>query len=150
MRIQILKVQKSNKPLNDTKLCVTGLITENTPFNEQAYEMVVHVYENGDLGFLPDKIIEVKKRHYENNIVKYGMDALLKGVEISSLMSLVDGPGEGSDFDLFKKDVDSLAYSIVAKMEQETFFNNYDPENMRIYIRDRILSLKQKFNIEPK
>ena len=58
-------------------------------------------------------------------------------------------PGDSS-MDHYAKEVESIAYSIVARMEQDTFFDNYNPAKMRKYIEDKLLSLRDKFKIEPK
>ena len=150
MKIKILKVQKSNRPVWDTKLTIDGIINgkENIPSTEQAYEMVVNIYED-EASSLPIKTINISDKHYENNIIKYGMEALLKGVELGSMLSIAQEPGDNS-IDHFKREVEAIAYSIVGRMEQDTFFNNYNPANMRDYIENKLMKLKDRFKIEPK
>ena len=150
MKIKILKIQKSNRPIWETKLSVDGIINgkDNIPSTEQAYEMVVNIYED-ERSALPIKTISVGEKHYENNIVKYGMEALLKGVELGSMLSIAQEPGDNS-VDHFKREVEAIAYAIVGRMEQDTFFNNYNPSNMRDYIEEKLLKLRDRFKIEPK
>ena len=150
MKIKILKIQKSNRPIWETKLSVDGIINgkDNIPSTEQAYEMVVNIYED-ERSALPIKTIIVGEKHYENNIVKYGMEALLKGVELGSMLSIAQEPGDNS-VDHFKREVEAIAYAIVGRMEQDTFFNNYNPSNMRDYIEEKLLKLRDRFKIEPK
>lgn len=150
MKIKILKIQKSNRPIWETKLSVDGIINgkDNIPSTEQAYEMVVNIYED-ERSSLPIKTISVGEKHYENNIVKYGMEALLKGVELGSMLSIAQEPGDNS-VDHYKREVEAIAYAIVGRMEQDTFFNNYNPSNMRDYIEEKLLKLRDRFKIEPK
>ena len=150
MKIKILKIQKSNRPIWETKLSVDGIINgkDNIPSTEQAYEMVVNIYED-ERSALPIKTISVGEKHYENNIVKYGMEALLKGVELGSMLSIAQEPGDNS-VDHYKREVEAIAYAIVGRMEQDTFFNNYNPSNMRDYIEEKLLKLRDRFKIEPK
>jgi len=148
MKTKILKVQKSNFPIWETKLSVNGPISDSTPFYEQSYEMRIDLYYTEDK-YLQDRTIIVDSKHYESNISKYGMDALLKGVELTSLFDATAEPG-GLDIDHYRKEVESIAYSIIAKMEQDTFFNHYNPVKLKDYIEDKLLSLKNKFKIEPK
>jgi hypothetical protein len=144
MKKRVLSVQKSKLSIWDTGLSINGMISDETPSDEQAYEMKVDVYYD-DSNLLPDRTIIIDEIHYEGNILKYGMEALLKGVVLDSLISVM----EDSD-DLFITNVDLISHSIIAKMEQDSFFNSYSPDKMRTYIRTKILSLKEKFDINPK
>lgn len=148
MRIKVLKIQKSNKSIWETKLSVHGTIDDTTQSTEQAYEMMLHVYD-GENSMLPTKSIVVSEQHHANNIRKYGMDALLLGVNLVSALSVTEEHGS-NHYDKFEKEIESIAYSIVARMEQDTFFNHYNPAKMREYIEDKLMSLKDKFKIERK
>jgi len=150
MKIKILKVQKSSRTTWETKLSIDGIINEKDTVssNEQAYEMVVNLYDDENSA-LPIKTIDIDDKHYENNISKYGMEALLRGVELTSLLSITQEPGDSS-IDHYKREAETIAHTIVARMEQDTFFNNYNPENMKDYIENKILQLRDKFKIEPK
>lgn len=148
MKIKILKVQKSKLPIWDTGLSMTGIINDKTSSQEQSYSMVVNFFDN-ELSVLPDKTIVIEEKHYERNIAKYGMEALLKGVELTSLLEVTQEPGDISD-EQYKREIESIAYAIVGRMEQDTFFNNYNPSHMREYIEDKLMKLKEKFNIESK
>lgn len=150
MKIKILKIQKSSRSIWETKLSIDGIVNgkENIPSAEQAYEMVVNIYED-ETSSLPLKTISINEKHHENNISKYGMEALLRGVELGSMLSIAQEPGDNS-IDYYKREVEAIAYSIVGRMEQDTFFNNYNPTNMRDYIEDKLLKLRDRFKIEPK
>jgi len=150
MRTKILKIQKSAKPIWETKLSIDGIINgkDNIPPTEQAYEMVLSIFEDED-SLAPIKNIVINTEHHANNIAKYGMDALLRGVNLVSMLSITEHPDikhEGA----FDKEVEAIAYSIVGRMEQDTFFNNYNPGKMREYIEEKIIRLKDKFRIESK
>ena len=145
MKIKILKVQISHKPILETKLSINGHISDATLHDEQSYEMIVYLYRN-EIKSILDKTIIVSERHYDSNISKYGMESLLKGVEISSLFEVAE-EHSGDDLDHYKKEVELIAYSIIAKVKQEAFF---DPEKLKNYIEIKLLSLKDKFDIEPK
>lgn len=147
MTIKILKVQKSNRPIAETKLSINGISTDASS-TEQAYEMRVDIFED-EISLLPIKTIILKDEHYNNSILKYGMVALLRGVEIASLLDITQEPGDNS-IDHYKREAESIAHSIVSRMEQDTFYDNYSPENMKDYIEDKILKLRDKFKIEPK
>ena len=150
MRTKILKIQKSSKSIWETKLSIDGIVNgkDNIPPTEQAYEMVLAIYENENSTF-PIKNIIIGPEHHENNIVKYGMEALLRGITLVSMLSITEHPG-AKHGDTFEKEVEAIAYSIVGRMEQDTFFNNYNPSKMREYIEDKINHLKDKFKIEIK
>lgn len=150
MKIKILKIQKSSRALWETKLSIDGIISgkDNIPSTEQAYEMVVNLYVD-EISALPVRTIYIDEKHYENNISKYGMESLLKGVELNSLLSVAQEPGDDS-IDYYKREIEAIAYAIVGRMEQDTFFNNYNPTNMRDYIEDKLLGLRERFKIEPK
>ena len=147
MEIKILKAQKSSKSILETELAIDGIVTENDRVSERepAYELVVHVYayENADI---PLRTIEVENKYYIQNVNRYGMEELLKGVELTSLLSIT----EKVLSDLFDKEIEAISYSIVARMNKETFLNNYIPNNMREYIENKLIELKTKFKIEPK
>lgn len=154
MKTNILKVQKSNRSIWETKLSISGHISDRTVAGEQSYEMVVNIYNTPalsayDYDSTPDKTIIVDESHYETNISKYGMEALLRGIDIASLLSIT-GESKNTSIDHYNKEIESIAYSIVAKMEQETFFNTYDPNKLRKFIESKLASLKDKFYIEPK
>lgn len=151
MDIKILKAQKSsNRSIWNTKLSIDGIINgkDNVPASEQAYELVVDIfaYEHADT---PLRTIDIDPEYYAQNVQKYGMSALLKGVELTSVLSVTEDPGRGFLLD-FEREAEAIAYSVVAKMEQQTFFNNYNPNNMRDYIEQKILELKDKFKIDSK
>lgn len=148
MKIKILKVQKSSRSIWTTKLSINGPISDETPSGGQAYEMVVNLYDEEN-NTLPIETIVVDEKYHANNISKYGMEALLKGIELSSILNITMEPGDNS-IDHYKKEIESIAYSIVARMEQDTFFNNYNPNNLRDYIESKLLQLRDKFKIEPK
>lgn len=148
MKIKILKVQKSNRSIWETKLSINGPISDATAPGEESYEMIVNLYD-GETSSLPTRTIIIEEPHHQTNISIYGMEALLKGVEIASLFNVMMGHSEVT-VDHYTKEVESIAYSIVARMEQDTFFNNYNPAKMREYIEDKLLSLRDKFKIEPK
>lgn len=148
MKTKILKIQRCyNRTVWETKLSIHGPISDETHSGEQAYEMRVDFYE--DDSSIPYKTIIIDEKHYENNISKYGMEALLLGVELISLLNITEEPGDES-VDHYKREIESIAYSIVAKMEQDTFFNNYNPDNLRRHIEGKLLKLREKFKIEPK
>lgn len=145
MITKILKVQISHTPIWDTGLSINGPISDATPHDEQSYEMRIDFYRDENKSF-PEKAIIVAEKHYDNNISKYGMPALLRGVELTSLLYVVEEP-KSNDMDHYKREVELIAYSIVAKVEQETFFN---PDKLKKYIENKLLALKDRFNIEPK
>lgn len=149
MKIKILKAEKSIRSIWDTKLSIKGIIGDNedVPFTDQAYELVVHIFANEGEA-IPLRTIKIKDEYYAHNVSKYGMDALLKGVELTSMLSITESPG-GSD-DLFKRETEAIAYSIVARLERDNLFNQYNPNKLREYIEDKLLNLKVKFKIEPK
>lgn len=142
MRIKILKIQKSSRPIVETKLSKDGPVT--LPSDEESYEMRLDIYyENG--GSLPEKTMIISPQFHADNIAKYGMEALLKGVDLISALSITEK--YGSKHDTLGNEANAIAYSIVARMEQNTFFNHYDPKKMQEYISSKILGLKDKFNI---
>jgi len=150
MRTKILIVQKSNQPIWKTKLSVEGIVGKEGEIMPatQSYEMVLNIYED-EKSPIPVKTMVISSEHHEKNILKYGMEALLRGVSLISMLSITE-PHNTKPDDTFKKEVESIAYSIVGRMEQDTFFNNYNPAKMREYIEDKINRLKDKFKIEPK
>lgn len=150
MKTKILIIQKSKKPIWETKLSVDGIVNgkDNVPPTEQAYEMVLHIYED-ESSQIPLRTMIISPQFHEDNIAKYGMKALLKGVNLVSMLSVTEKHGTKNE-DSFNKEVEAIAYSIVARMEQDTFFNNYNPAKMREYIEDKIKHLKDKFIIEQK
>jgi hypothetical protein len=150
MRTKILRIQKSAKPIWETKLSIDGIINgkDNIPPTEQAYEMVLSIFEDED-SLAPIKNIVISPEHHENNILKYGMETLLRGVTLVSMLSITEHRDIKHE-DTFEKEIEAIAYSIVGRMEQDTFFNNYNPTKMREYIEEKITRLKDKFRIEPK
>ena len=150
MRTKILKIQKSHRPIWETKLSVDGIINgkDNIPSTEQAYEMVLNIHES-ESSIIPVKTIVINSDHYSSNISKYGMEALLRGVNIVSMLSITE-QSDSKHKDTFEKEVESIAYSIVGRMEQDTFFNNYNPSKMLEYIEEKIKRLEDKFKIELK
>lgn len=145
MITKVLKVQTSGRPIWKTKLSINGPISDLTSHDEQSYEMRVDIYLDENT-LIPEKTIMVDEKHYENNISKYGMAALLKGIELTSLLDVAEGY-TSDESGRYYREVELIAYSIVAKVEQEMFFN---PDKLRSYIESKLLSLKDKFNIEPK
>jgi hypothetical protein len=65
------------------------------------------------------------------------------------MLSITQEPGD-STIDHFKREAEAIAYSIVDRMEHDTFFNNYNPTNMRDYIENKLMKLRDRFKIEPK
>lgn len=114
------------------------------PSDEESYDMRLDIYyENG--GSLPEKTMIISPQFHADNISKYGMEALFRGVDLISALSITEK--HGSKHDTLEDEITVIAYSIVAKMEQDSFFNHYDPNKMQKYISSKILSLKDKFNI---
>ena len=150
MRTRILKVQKSSRPIWQTMLTSSGPVSDSNRYSMgcQSYEMRVDLYSDENR-LIPDKTIIIDAKHYENNIAKYGMEALLRGVELTSLLSIAEEP-KNDVIDHYKREVESLAYSIVAKMEQDTFFNHYNPDKLRDYIKTKMIGLRDKFDISLK
>lgn len=149
MKIKILKAEKSIRSIWDTKLSIKGIIGDNedVPFTDQAYELVVHIFANEGEA-IPLRTIKIKDEYYAHNVSKYGMDALLKGVELTSMLSIAES-SPGSQ-EVFKREVEAISYSIIARLEKDTLFNTYNPHKLREYIEEKMLNLQVKFKIEPK
>lgn len=149
MKIKILKAEKSVRSIWDTKLGIKGVIGENddVPFTEQAYELVVHIYDF-EHAETPLRTVKIKDEYYTHNVQKYGMEALLKGVELNSMLSIAES-SPGSQ-EVFKREVEAISYSIIARLEKDTLFNTYNPHKLREYIEEKMLNLQVKFKIEPK
>jgi len=150
MKTKILIIQKSDRPLWETKLSIDGIVGEkgNSIPSTQAYEMALHIYEDEN-SQVPLRTMIISPEFHPNNIAKYGMEALLKGVDLVSMLSITEKHGTKNE-DAFVKEVEAIAYSIVGRMEQDTFFNNYNPGKMREYVEEKIIRLKDKFRIEQK
>jgi hypothetical protein len=146
--MKILKVQKSKRPIWETKLSINGLISDEISLNEQSYEMLIELYDSED-SLNPEKTILVAHKHYEDVVSRYGMTSLLQGVKIESLFGILKGQ-EVSEQDSFKNDAEDIANSIVEKMEHDSFYDEYNPGRLREYIEGKILDLKNKYKIEPK
>ena len=114
------------------------------PSAEEAYEMRLDIYYE-DGGSLPEKTMIISPQFHADNIAKYGMEALFRGVDLITALSITEK--YGSRHDTLEDEANAIAHSIVARMEQDTFFNHYDPKKMQKYISSKILSLKDKFNI---
>lgn len=148
--MKILRIQKSKRPITDTCLSINGVVNDFLIISpdEQSYEMVINFYKDS-ITPIPVTCINVHPNHHQNNISKYGMAALLKGIEMTSVLDIAEkAPNDCNDY--YQKEVEAIAYMIVGKMEQDTFFNNYNPNKLREFIENKLLSLKDKFRIEPK
>lgn len=146
--MKILKVEESSRSIQETGLCIHGLISLATPDDLQAYEMHVDLYEHEE-SLIPDKTIIVNKSYHADIIKQYGMPALLQGIKIDYLFGIINSQ-ESYPGDLFKSEVESIASNIVDRLEHQTFFDDYSPDRFKEYIENKILDLKQKFKIEPK
>lgn len=147
MSFKVLRMQPSIKPLSETKLTVFGIVTEETELYTQSFEMVVESYtEEEDLA--PESVIEVGPIYHAAIIEKYGLTPLLSGVRVDSVFDILMETSKPDE--LFQKEAERIAYSIIAQFERDTLFNNYNPGKIREYIENKILDLKEKFKIQPK
>jgi hypothetical protein len=147
MSFKVLRMQPSIKPLSDTKLTEFGPVDDDTIQNTQSFEMVVESYVSED-DLSPDSIIEVNPEYHTIIIEKYGLTPLMCGVRIDSISDIL--METSSPNELFQKEAERIAYSIIAQFEKDTLFNNYNPGKIREYIENKILDLKEKFKIQPK
>ncbi len=148
MSIKIIKVQKSKRPIWETKLSIDGPISSEIKMGEQAYEMTIELYERED-SLISEKTIVVNEIHYLDIISQYGMSALMEGVRINSLFGIIKGQ-DVYPTDLFQSAVENIASSIVDRVTHDCFFDDYNAGNFREFVEHKILDLKKRFKIEPK
>lgn len=150
MSFVVLRMQTSLRSLEETKLCVEGIVNSSTPDYAIPFEMVVENY-NDITDETYSSVVSVSSNFYEGLIEKYGITPLLQGIKLDSVSEILDVfDSEAETNKLFHKEVEKIAYSVVAQFEKDTLFNNYNPGKIREYIENKILDLKEKFNIQPK
>lgn len=148
MSLRILRMQPSERNLDETKLCIEGIVTKDTPDYAKPFDMVIEFYQN-DEDLMPTNTILVANEHHFVFINEYGIDALLDGVV--SKESVMDILKKGLTVDeLFEKEAEKIAANIIAQFEKDTLFDNYNPGKLREYIENKIMDLKEKFIIQEK
>lgn len=148
MSIKIIKIQKSKRPIWETKLSIDGPISSEVKMGEQAYEMTIELYESED-SLISEKTIVVNEIHYLDILSQYGMSALMEGVRINSLFGIIKGQ-DVYPTDLFQSTVENIASSIVDRVTHDSFFDDYNAGNFREFVEHKILDLRKRFKIEPK
>lgn len=150
MSFVVLRMQTSTRSLSETKLCVEGIVNASTPDYAIPFEMVVENY-NDITDETYSSVVPVSPGFHEGLIEKYGITPLLQGIKLDSVSEILDVfDSEAETNKLFQKEAEKIAYSVVAQFEKDTLFNNYNPGKIREYIENKILDLKEKFNIQPK
>jgi hypothetical protein len=144
MNFKILKMQPSIKPLSETKLCVNGIITLETPEYAISFEIIIEQYKESE----PSRIIDINQSHYASIIDKYGVALLLEGVKVDFVSDILDDK-ENVKY-ILQKEAEKISYSIIAQFERDTLFNQYNPGKLREYIENKIMDLNEKFKIESK
>jgi len=144
MNFKILKMQPSIKPLSETKLCASGIITLETPEYAIPFEIIIEQYKESE----PSRIIDIDQSHYASIIDKYGVALLLEGVKVDFVSDILDDK-ENVKY-ILQKEAEKISYSIIAQFERDTLFNQYNPGKLREYIENKIMDLNEKFKIESK
>ncbi|TXI88441.1 MAG: hypothetical protein E6Q36_05625 [Chryseobacterium sp.] len=141
-------MQASARPISETKLSVDGPVNGSTPPYAVSYEMIIDSYnEESDY----QSSVLVSSNYYVSLIEKYGITPLIQGIRLDSISDILDIiEGDSAPNNHFQKEVEKIAYSIVAQFEKDTLFNNYNPGKIREYIENKIFDLKDKFDIIPK
>ena len=148
MSLKILRMQPSERSLEETKLCIEGIVTKDTPEYAKPFDMVIEFYQN-DEDLMPANTLLVANEHHFVFINEYGIDALLDGVV--SKESIIDILNKNLTVDeLFEKEAEKISANVIAQFEKDTLFDNYNPGKLREYIENKILDLKEKFIIQEK
>lgn len=160
--MKVLRVRPTDKSIFETRLSSEGPVNTNIPLGDMAaeliesFEMVVDIYNSSE-ELLPEKTIPIGDVHYDFIFSKFLMSELKKGVKIDSLLDLLNHSNNvvsnsiaSNAHDPFKRAVENIAHDIVAKIEHDSFFDNYSPGNLTDFIEGKLLELKEKFNISSK
>jgi len=149
MNLYVLKIRPSSRLVTETKLTREGIWMEGFDPSDSAYEMCVDVFytSEGD-GFIlnggKERSILVGEEFHREMLRKYSSEELLKGVEIDSLLSIINPLSLDKDV-LFEEEVRDIASKIV----DETDYIN-SKEDLFNLICKEISALKDKFKIQPK
>ena len=152
MNIKVLSLKKSRRPISDTKLSSNGFVKDYIS-GEQSYELRIDLYKVNNIVHLPEKTIVVGENHYKFIFDKYSIDDLIAGVRIESLFSIIE-PIEIDASVLFEEEIELIVKNIVDELPfMISGIDNYNGNLRNIlqsFMERQILSLRNKFKIEPK
>lgn len=155
MTTKILNVKLSKRPIWETKISSDGPIFIDIKPDEynisllSSYDLRIDIFTTG---MIPDKTVIVGYNHYKSVFQKYSMEDLKAGVKIDSLFDVM-APMELDGEVVLEEEVDILAQKIIDELPflvRGIDYKTFPSTDLKIFLEQQILSLRNKFKIQPK
>jgi len=151
MTTKILIAKPSKRSLWETKLSENGpdFDSYEHDINVLSYELRLEIFNDN---MVLDKTITVGPHHYKSIFQKYSMDDLKAGIRIYSIFSILESIELDGEV-VFEEEVSIITQRIANELPnlvRDIDSSSYPSEDLKKYIEQQILGLKNKFKIQPK